>query len=163
MLMAPVVRSRKGHYHELFVQMAKKGYGQARIDGELQDIEYDLKLDRYKTHDIDIVIDRWIIGESASEARMEKSLRTAMEMGEGLIGIQKLGTKDIEYFSKNLMDAETGHSLALPEPNTFSFNSPKGSCPSCKGLGTIKKINKIILLKILNYPSIREVYCHWKI
>ncbi|PVV58579.1 excinuclease ABC subunit UvrA [Chryseobacterium sp. HMWF035] len=141
MLMAPVVRSRKGHYHELFVQMAKKGYGQARIDGELQDIEYDLKLDRYKTHDIDIVIDRWIIGESASEARMEKSLRTTMEMGEGLIGIQKLGTKDIEYFSKNLMDAETGHSLALPEPNTFSFNSPKGSCPSCKGLGTIKKIN----------------------
>jgi excinuclease ABC subunit A len=141
MLMAPVVRSRKGHYHELFVQMAKKGYGQARIDGELQDIEYDLKLDRYKTHDIDIVIDRWIIGESASEARMEKSLRTAMEMGEGLIGIQKLGSTAIEYFSKNLMDAETGHSLALPEPNTFSFNSPKGSCPSCKGLGTIKKIN----------------------
>ncbi|KMQ67304.1 excinuclease ABC subunit A [Chryseobacterium sp. FH2] len=141
MLMAPVVRSRKGHYHELFVQMAKKGYGQARVDGELLDIEYDLKLDRYKTHDIDIVIDRWIIGESASESRMEKSLRTAMEMGEGLIGIQKLGSTDIEYFSKNLMDAETGHSLALPEPNTFSFNSPKGSCPSCKGLGTIKKIN----------------------
>ncbi|MEG2509688.1 MAG: excinuclease ABC subunit UvrA, partial [Chryseobacterium sp.] len=94
MLMAPVVRSRKGHYHELFVQMAKKGYGQARIDGELQDIEYDLKLDRYKTHDIDIVIDRWIIGESASETRMEKSLRTAMEMGEGLIGIQKLGSTE---------------------------------------------------------------------
>ncbi|MCC3215269.1 excinuclease ABC subunit UvrA [Chryseobacterium sp. X308] len=141
MLLAPVVRSRKGHYHELFVQMAKKGYGQARIDGELQDIEYDLKLDRYKTHDIDIVIDRWIIGENASESRMEKSLRTAMEMGEGIIGIQKLGSTDIEYFSKNLMDAETGHSLALPEPNTFSFNSPKGSCPNCKGLGTIKKIN----------------------
>lgn len=141
MLLAPVVRARKGHYHELFVQMAKKGYGQARIDGELQDIEYDLKLDRYKTHDIDIVIDRWIIGENASENRMEKSLRTAMEMGEGIIGIQKLGSTDIEYFSKNLMDAETGHSLALPEPNTFSFNSPKGSCPDCKGLGTIKKIN----------------------
>lgn len=141
MLMAPVVRSRKGHYHELFIQMAKKGYGQARIDGTLQDIEYDLKLDRYKTHDIDIVIDRWIIGESASENRMEKSLRTAIEMGEGVIGIQKLGSIEIEYFSKNLMDAETGHSLALPEPNTFSFNSPKGSCPSCKGLGMIKKIN----------------------
>jgi excinuclease ABC subunit A len=95
MLLAPVVRSRKGHYHELFVQMAKKGYGQARIDGELQDIEYDLKLDRYKTHDIDIVIDRWIIGENASESRMEKSLRTAIEMGEGIIGIQKLGGTDI--------------------------------------------------------------------
>ena len=141
MLLAPVVRSRKGHYHELFVQMAKKGYGQARIDGELQDIEYDLKLDRYKTHDIDIVIDRWIIGESATESRMEKSLRTAMEMGEGIIGIQKLGSDEIEYFSKNLMDDDTGQSMAMPEPNTFSFNSPKGSCPNCKGLGTIKKVN----------------------
>jgi len=141
LLLAPVVTSRKGHYHELFVQMAKKGYSQARIDGELQDIEYDLKLDRYKTHDIDIVIDRWIIGESASEARMAKSLRTAMQMGEGTIGIQLLGSTDIKYFSKNLMDAESGHSLALPEPNTFSFNSPKGSCPHCKGLGTVQKVN----------------------
>jgi excinuclease ABC subunit A len=141
MLLAPVVRSRKGHYHELFVQMAKKGYGQARIDGEIRDIEYDLKLDRYKTHDIDIVIDRWIIGETASENRMEKSLKTALQMGEGIVGIQKLNSENIEYFSKNLMDAETGHSLALPEPNTFSFNSPKGSCPYCKGLGTVKKVN----------------------
>ena len=141
MLLAPVVRSRKGHYHELFIQMSKKGYGQARIDGELVDIEADLKLDRYKTHDIDIVIDRWIIGENASENRMEKSLRTAMQMGEGTIGIQILGSTDIEYFSKNLMDSESGHSLALPEPSTFSFNSPKGSCPYCKGLGTVKKVN----------------------
>lgn len=141
MLLAPVVRSRKGHYHELFVQMAKKGYGQARIDGEIQDIEYDLKLDRYKMHDIDIVIDRWIIGENASENRMEQSLKTALAMGEGVVGIQKLATTNIEYFSKNLMDADTGHSLALPEPNTFSFNSPKGSCPFCKGLGTVKKVN----------------------
>ena len=141
MLMAPVVRSRKGHYHELFVQMSKKGYGQARIDGDLMDIEYDLKLDRYKTHDIDIVIDRWIIGENASESRMEKSLKTALQMGEGIIGIQKLGGTEIEYFSKNLMDDDSGQSLALPEPNTFSFNSPKGSCPYCKGLGTVKKVN----------------------
>ena len=141
MLMAPVVRSRKGHYHELFVQMSKKGYGQARIDGDLMDIEYDLKLDRYKTHDIDIVIDRWIIGENASESRMEKSLKTALQMGEGVIGIQKLGGTEIEYFSKNLMDDDSGQSLALPEPNTFSFNSPKGSCPYCKGLGTVKKVN----------------------
>ena len=141
MLLAPVVRARKGHYHELFVQMAKKGYGQARIDGEIQDIEYDLKLDRYKTHDIDIVIDRWIIGENATENRMENSLRTAMEMGEGIIGIQKLNETEIHYFSKNLMDDDTGQSMALPEPNTFSFNSPKGNCNNCKGLGTIKKIN----------------------
>ncbi len=141
LLLSPVVRSRKGHYHELFVQLAKKGYSQARIDGVLQDIEYDLKLDRYKTHDIEVVIDRWIIGESASETRMPKSLKTALEMGDGIIAIQKMGEEDVQYFSKNLMDDATGDSLALPEPNTFSFNSPKGSCPTCKGLGTVKKVN----------------------
>ncbi|MBS1572056.1 MAG: excinuclease ABC subunit UvrA [Bacteroidetes bacterium] len=141
LLLAPVVRSRKGHYHELFVQMAKKGYGQARIDGTLTDIEYDLKLDRYKIHDIDIVVDRWIIGEDASEQRMEKSLRTALEMGEGIIGVQKLHEDSVDYFSKKLMDTDSGQSLALPEPNSFSFNSPKGSCPHCKGLGIIKKVN----------------------
>ena len=140
-LMAPVVRSRKGHYHELFIHLSKKGYSQARIDGVLQDIEYDLKLDRYKTHDIEVVIDRWIIGENASELRMEKSLKTASDMGEGLIAIQEMGQDEIHFFSKNLMDDSTGDSLALPEPNTFSFNSPKGSCETCKGLGTVKKVN----------------------
>ena len=140
-LMAPVVRSRKGHYHELFIHLSKKGYSQARIDGVLQDIEYDLKLDRYKTHDIEVVIDRWIIGENASELRMEKSLKTALEMGEGIIAIQEMGQDEVHFFSKNLMDDSTGDSLALPEPNTFSFNSPKGHCETCKGLGTIKKVN----------------------
>ncbi|SIT96059.1 excinuclease ABC subunit A [Epilithonimonas bovis DSM 19482] len=140
-LLAPVVRSRKGHYHELFVQLSKKGYAQARIDGTMQDIEYDLKLDRYKTHDIEVVIDRWIIGENASTARMPKSLKTALEMGEGIIAIQEMGQEDAQFFSKNLMDDATGDSLALPEPNTFSFNSPKGHCETCKGLGTVKKVN----------------------
>lgn len=140
-LMAPVVRSRKGHYHELFIHLSKKGYSQARIDGVLQDIEYDLKLDRYKTHDIEVVIDRWIIGENASEARMPKSLKTALEMGEGIIAIQEMGQDEVHFFSKNLMDDSTGDSMALPEPNTFSFNSPKGSCETCKGLGTVKKVN----------------------
>ncbi|RRQ45691.1 excinuclease ABC subunit UvrA [Chryseobacterium sp. SC28] len=140
-LLAPVVRSRKGHYHELFIHLSKKGFSQARIDGVLQDIEYDLKLDRYKTHDVEVVIDRWIIGESATELRMPKSLKTASEMGEGLIAIQEMGNDEIHFFSKNLMDDVTGDSMALPEPNTFSFNSPKGSCETCKGLGTIKKVN----------------------
>jgi len=140
-LMAPVVRSRKGHYHELFIHLSKKGYSQARIDGVLQDIEYDLKLDRYKTHDVEVVVDRWIIGESATELRMQKSLKTASDMGEGLIVIQEMGSEEIHFFSKNLMDDITGDSMALPEPNTFSFNSPKGSCETCKGLGTIKKVN----------------------
>ncbi len=151
LLLAPVVRSRKGHYHELFVQLAKKGYSQARIDGELQDIEYDLKLDRYKTHDIEVVIDRWIIGENATESRMAKSLKTALQMGEGVVMVQKLGATDYQYFSKNLMDAHSGNALPIPEPNTFSFNSPKGSCPTCKGLGTIKKINEEFLVENPNF------------
>lgn len=141
LLLAPVVRGRKGHYHELFIQLAKKGYGQARIDGILQDIEYDLKLDRYKNHDIEVVIDRWIVGDTASEMRMAKSLKTALQMGDGVVMIQKLGADEFQYFSKNLMDISTGKALPIPEPNTFSFNSPKGSCDTCKGLGVIKKIN----------------------
>ncbi len=151
LLLAPVIRSRKGHYHELFVQLAKKGYSQARIDGELQDIEYDLKLDRYKTHDIEVVIDRWIIGENATETRMAKSLKTALQMGDGVVMVQKFGSNDFQYFSKNLMDAHSGNALPIPEPNTFSFNSPKGSCPTCKGLGTIKKINEEFLVENPNF------------
>ena len=141
LLLAPVVRGRKGHYHELFIQLAKKGYGQARIDGILQDIEYDLKLDRYKNHDIEVVIDRWIVGDTASEMRMAKSLKTALQMGNGVVMIHKLGADEFQYFSKDLMDISTGKALPIPEPNTFSFNSPKGSCDTCKGLGVIKKIN----------------------
>ncbi len=87
--------------------MAKKGYSQARIDGELQDIEYDLKLDRYKTHDIEVVIDRWIIGENATEKQNGKILKTALQMGEGVVMVQKLGDTDYQYFSKNLMDADS--------------------------------------------------------
>ncbi len=121
LLLSPVVRSRKGHYRELFAQYSKKGYLQARVDGEIIDIEPDLKLDRYKTHDIEIVVDRLIIGEAASEARIQKSLSTALHLGEGIVMIQKFGEDNFRYFSKNLMDAVTGESIPLPEPNTFFF------------------------------------------
>lgn len=141
LLLAPVVRSRKGHYRELFAQYSRKGYLQARVDGDLIDIEPQLKLDRYKTHDIEIVVDRLIVGEQTSEARIEKSLSVALQMGDGIVMVMKPGEEKIRYFSKSLMDPETGESIPLPEPNTFSFNSPKGSCPTCKGLGSIKKIN----------------------
>ena len=100
-----------------------------------------MKLDRYKNHDIEVVIDRWIVGDTASEMRMAKSLKTALQMGDGVVMIQKLGADEFQYFSKNLMDISTGKALPIPEPNTFSFNSPKGSCDTCKGLGVIKKIN----------------------
>lgn len=157
LLLAPLIRSRKGHYHELFVQLAKKGYSQARIDRELQDIEYDLKLDRYKTHDIEVVIDRWIIGESNTESRMEKSLKTALEMGEGVVMIQKFGDNEFRYFSKNLMDVSTGNALPIPEPNTFSFNSPKGSCPTCKGLGTVKKIREENIIENPDFSTLKTL------
>lgn len=145
-LLAPVVRARKGHYHELFIQLSKKGFSQARIDGILQEIEQDLKLDRYKTHDIEVVVDRWIVGEASSEARMAQSLKTALQMGDGVVMIQKFDSEEYQYFSKNLMDISTGKALPVPEPNTFSFNSPKGSCPNCKGLGTIKKVRSEFLV-----------------
>ena len=88
-----------------------------------------------------MVIGRWIVGDTASEMRMAKSLKTALQMGDGVVMIQKLGADEFQYFSKNLMDISTGKALPIPEPNTFSFNSPKGSCDTCKGLGVIKKIN----------------------
>ncbi|MDL1912959.1 MAG: excinuclease ABC subunit UvrA [Bergeyella sp.] len=141
LLLSSVVRGRKGSYQELFIQMLRKGYDKAFIDGEMVDLHPELKLDRYKTHDIDVVVDRWKIeGKEGESGRMKKSLHLALEMGEGTIGIKNIFSDKIEYFSKNLVDIDTGVSLALPEPNTFSFNSPKGSCPYCKGLGTVRDI-----------------------
>jgi len=141
LILAPVIRSRKGHYRELFDKFAKKGFLQARVDGKIIDIEAELKLDRYKTHDIEIVVDKLIIGDTISDARIQKSIKAALNLGNGLIMIQKFDDESIQYFSDTLMDEVTGISIPLPEPNTFSFNSPKGSCTRCKGLGNIKKIN----------------------
>jgi len=140
-LLAPIVRSRKGHYRELFDKLAKKGFLQVRVDGKIIDIEPELKLDRYKTHDIEIVVDKLIVGDMVSDARIQKSVKSALNLGNGLIMVQKLGEGKIQYFSDTLMDETTGISIPLPEPNTFSFNSPKGSCSTCKGLGSVKKIN----------------------
>ena len=106
-----------------------------------------MKLDRYKTHDIEVVVDRWIIGDTASDSRMEKSLKTALQMGEGVVMVQKMDTEEYQYFSKNLMDVHSGKALPVPEPNTFSFNSPKGSCPECKGLGIVNKIRPEFLVE----------------
>jgi len=141
LILAPVIRSRKGHYRELFDKFAKKGFLQARVDGKIIDIEVELKLDRYKTHDIEIVVDKLIIGDTVSDARIQKSIKSALNLGNGLIMIQNFDDESIQYFSDTLMDEVTGISIPLPEPNTFSFNSPKGSCTTCKGLGNIKKIN----------------------
>ncbi len=144
-LSAPVVRSRKGHYRELFVTIRKKGYLQAVINGELTELTPGLKLDRYKTHDIEIVIDKLKVGDN-NLPRLKNSLQTGLKEGKGVVIIYEYETRKARYFSKNLMCPETGISYDIPEPNSFSFNSPKGACPKCKGLGHISRVdfNKVI-------------------
>lgn len=141
-VLAPVVRSRKGHYRELFEQIAKQGFVKVRTDGEVKDIVKGMKLDRYKTHDIEIVVDRLKINEKTdSQKRLEESIKTAMYHGDDVLMIMDQETGQLRFFSRNLMCPTTGISYPNPEPNTFSFNSPKGACPSCNGIGTLHKVN----------------------
>lgn len=141
LVLAPLIRSRKGHYRELFANLAKKGFLQVRVDGELLDIVPDMKLDRYKIHDIEVVIDKLIIDTKENNQRIIQSIRLAMQYGEGTIMLLKQGEEQGKYFSRNLMCPSTGISYQMPEPNTFSFNSPKGACEHCNGLGRVKEIN----------------------
>lgn len=139
-LLAPVVKGRKGHYRELFVQIRKLGFTKVRVNGEIQDLVPKMQVDRYKTHDIEIVIDRIKVSEK-DKKRIRESINTSLRHGDGVMMIQKEdGT--ISHFSKNLMDPETGLAYAEPAPNTFSFNSPYGACQECNGLGIIEEISK---------------------
>ena len=144
-ILAPVVRSRKGHYRELFEAMRKKGYLNIRVDGEMLEIVRGMKVDRYKNHNIEVVIDKLAVS-SKDEDRLKKSVSIAMKQGEGLIMILDKETGAIKHFSKRLMCPTTGISYSDPAPNNFSFNSPQGACPHCKGLGTI---NQIDLAKVI--------------
>ena len=161
LILAPVVRSRKGHYRELFESMRRKGYLHVRVDGEVQEITRGMKVDRYKNHDIEVVIDRMAVpsslpqsgeaigvadaspGQGTSEGaeRLRKSVSTAMKQGDGLLMILDHETGQAKHFSKRLMCPTTGISYSDPAPNTFSFNSPQGACPRCKGLGYINEID----------------------
>ena len=145
LILAPLVRSRKGHYRELFEGMRRKGYLHVRVDGEVQEITRGMKVDRYKNHDIEVVIDRLAVKETADE-RLKKTIQIAMRQGEGLLMIMDFETGQVKHFSKRLMCPTTGISYSDPAPNTFSFNSPQGACPRCKGLGYINEIdmNKVI-------------------
>ena len=144
-ILAPVVRGRKGHYRDLFEQIRQQGYLKVRVDGEIREIVFGMQLDRYKTHDIEIVVDRLIVSEDIKE-RIVKSVETAFRRGKNMLMVQEEGTSDARYFSKLLMCPTTGIAYQDPEPNTFSFNSPYGACPKCNGLGTIIQVdmNKII-------------------
>ena len=144
-ILAPVIRGRKGHYKELFENIRKKGFLYARIDGEIKDLVYGLKVDRYKIHDIEIVIDKTIACQK-DEKRLKESIQIAMKHGKGITMILDIDKNEIKYYSRNLMCPSTGESFEEPAPHTFSFNSPHGACPHCGGLGYIKEIdiNKII-------------------
>lgn len=139
-VLAPVIKGRKGHYRELFVQIRKQGYTKVRVDGELQDITPKMQLDRFKIHDIEVVIDR-IVPDAKDRYRIGQSVNTALKEGKGVILIQE-ENKKVHHFSKFLMDPKTGLSYDEPAPNNFSFNSPYGACPTCNGLGEIEEITE---------------------
>ncbi|MBY0066463.1 excinuclease ABC subunit UvrA [Empedobacter falsenii] len=140
-ILAPIVRSRKGHYREVFVTYSKKGFLEMRIDGKLQDITPGMMLDRYKTHDIELMVDKMLLNDKVNDQRLRSSIDHAMQQGNGIMMILDYETNETKFFSRSLMCPSTGMSYALPEPNTFSFNSPKGACPTCTGLGELKVVN----------------------
>ncbi len=144
-LLAPVVKGRKGHYRELFEQLLKQGFTKVRVDGEVLELNSKIKIDRYKTHDIEIVVDR-IEANEASRQRLSQSMQTAMKHGKGSLMVMDSDTSVIRFFSRNLMCPTSGIAYDDPAPNMFSFNSPYGACPRCNGLGTVSEIdaNKII-------------------
>lgn len=154
MLLAPVVKSRKGHYRELFEQIAKQGFVKVRVDGVIMDLTKGMRLDRYKTHDIEIVIDRLLVNKENTK-RIEESIKTALYAGDNILMVLEHNSDTPRYFSKNLMCPISGIAYPNPEPNTFSFNSPKGACQKCNGLGVINDINieKVIPNKKISIAS----------
>ncbi len=139
-ILAPLIKSRKGHYRELFEQISKQGFLRARVDGQIVEITKGMRLDRYKTHDIEVVIDRLVIND-ASEKRLKESIKTALHSGNNILMIISENDSKPRYFSRELMCPTTGIAYPNPEPNAFSFNSPKGACPNCNGLGITNEVN----------------------
>ena len=153
MILAPLVKGRKGHYRELFEQVAKRGFLKVRVDGEVKEITYKMQVDRYKVHDIELVVDRLRADRNAT--RLREAVQTAFRQGKGILMILNNEDGSIRYFSRMLMDPDSGLSYPEPEPNTFSFNSPYGACPHCNGLGEVAQID---MQKLIPNPkkSIRD-------
>ena len=139
-LLAPLVRGRKGHYRELFEQYRRRGFTHARIDGEIVELAEVEALDRYKPHFIEIVVDR-LKPEAGDDKRIRESVAQALNLGKGSVAVLDAESGELRHFSKHLVDPESGVSLQEPQPHTFSFNSPQGYCPHCKGLGTIVNVD----------------------
>jgi excinuclease ABC subunit A len=155
LLMAPLVRGRKGHYRELFEQVRKQGYTKVRVDGEVRDLTPGMQVDRYKVHDIELVIDRIRVGDDRRD-RISASIQTALNAGNGIVLVADAETGKATAFSKHLMDIDSGISYEEPSPNTFSFNSPYGACPACHGLGSV---NAVDMFRVIpdDTKSINEV------
>ena len=150
-ILAPVIRSRKGHYRELFEQIAKQGFLKVRVNGTIKDLEYGMKVDRYKTHDIEIVIDRVAVKQDEdTDKRLTESIKVAMHHGDDIMMVIEQDSQEVRFYSRSLMCPTSGISYPNPEPNNFSFNSPKGACPNCNGLGIVNEIN---LQKIIPNPK----------
>ena len=150
-ILAPVIRSRKGHYRELFEQIAKQGFLKVRVDGVIKDLDYGMKVDRYKTHDIEIVIDRVAVkNDEDTDKRLTESIKVAMHHGDDIMMVIEQDSEEVRFYSRSLMCPTSGISYPNPEPNNFSFNSPKGACPNCNGLGIVNEIN---LQKIIPNPK----------
>ncbi len=149
-LLAPVVRNRKGHYKELFEQLRKKGYLNVRVDGQMREILHGMKLDRYKMHSVEVVIDKLVVSLD-DERRLKESLRVAMKQGNGLVLLLDMESGEVRHYSRQLMDPATGLSYSEPAPHNFSFNSPHGACPKCKGLGVV---NILDMEKIVPNPAL---------
>ena len=149
MILAPLVKGRKGHYRDLFEQVAKKGFLRVRVDGEVRELTYRMQVDRYKVHDIELVIDR--LRADSSAQRLREAVQTAFRQGKGvLMVLDNDADQAIRHFSRMLMDPDSGLSYPEPEPNTFSFNSPYGACPHCNGLGEVAQID---MSKLIPDPS----------
>jgi len=149
-ILSPVVRNRKGHYKELFEQIRKKGYLNVRVDGEIREIIPGMKVDRYKNHNIEILIDKLVVSNKFAD-KLKASVRTAMKQKEGLIMLQDVEADEVRHYSRSLMCPSTGLSYSEPAPHNFSFNSPQGACPRCKGIGTVDQVD---IEKIIPNPEL---------